>query len=88
MKSAKFHTKRIFGNAHLTFEEFGTIFAQVETMLNSRPIIPLSTEPTDLISLNSYHFLIDIARTTIPHVGLTNIPSDRLLQYQGLHQLK
>lgn len=48
VKSAKFHLKRVVGDAALTFEEMYIVLAQIETVMNSRPLTPLSTDPNDL----------------------------------------
>jgi hypothetical protein len=56
--SIKFHLRRVVGNARLTFEEFYTLHCQVEAVLNSRPICPLSNNPDNLQFLSPGHFLI------------------------------
>lgn len=38
VKSVKFHLKRVLGNSIFTNEEMSTILAQIETVLNSRPL--------------------------------------------------
>ncbi|GFW62734.1 integrase catalytic domain-containing protein [Trichonephila clavipes] len=42
-KSFKFHFKRNAGNSRFTYEEFLTIMTQIEGILNSCPLTPLST---------------------------------------------
>jgi len=48
IKSIKHHLYRTLGNASLTYEELNTILIRIEACLNSRPITPLSTDPSDL----------------------------------------
>ncbi|XP_072395152.1 uncharacterized protein [Diabrotica undecimpunctata] len=58
VKSCKKHLKRILGNCTLTFEDFYTTLVQIEAILNSRPLCPLSSSPDDFESLTPSHFLI------------------------------
>ena len=58
IKSAKHHLRRVIGEQVLTFTEYNTIKYRIEAVLNSRPIIPLSDDPTDLQPLTPAHFLI------------------------------
>ena len=45
IKRAKQHLRKVMGNKILSFEELTTLFCQVELILNSRPICPLSEDP-------------------------------------------
>ncbi|GFW14063.1 integrase catalytic domain-containing protein [Trichonephila clavipes] len=57
VKSVKHHLKRAIGNLHFTFEEFETIMIQVEGILNSRPLTPLSSDADNFDVLTPGHFL-------------------------------
>ncbi|GFW16880.1 transposon Ty3-I Gag-Pol polyprotein [Trichonephila clavipes] len=48
VKSFKFHFKREAGNSRFTYEEFLTNMTQIEGILNSRPLTPLSMDIDDL----------------------------------------
>ncbi|XP_026467848.1 uncharacterized protein LOC113371436 [Ctenocephalides felis] len=87
IKSCKSHLKRILGNACLTFEDFYTILTQIEAILNSMPISPLSSDPNDLNPLTPGHFLIGKSSTSIPDPNVLDIPENRLGRYQHLQRL-
>lgn len=87
VKSVKHHLRRIMGNACLTFEELTTTLAQIESCLNSRPLCPLSNDPTDCNALTPGHFLIGEALITVPHPSLLDVNTHRLNRWQRLQQL-
>lgn len=59
IRALKLHMKRILGEACLTVTEMTTVLTQIEAMLNSRPLTPLSEDPNDLRTLTPGHFLIE-----------------------------
>lgn len=87
IRSTKHHLKRVLQNALLTFEELYSVITQIEAMLNSRPLCPLSSDPTDLIPLTPSHFLIGRPATSIADPDTTHLPESQLSQYQRLQQL-
>ncbi|KAF2890369.1 hypothetical protein ILUMI_15804, partial [Ignelater luminosus] len=59
---------RVIDNANLTYENFYTILTQIESVLNSRPLCPLTQDPNDLEPLTPGHFLIGSPLTSYPQV--------------------
>lgn len=58
VKSMKYHLKRIIGARIMEYQQFVTMLAGIEAILNSRPITPLSDDPDDLQALTPGHFLV------------------------------
>ena len=54
------------GNRRLTDEILTTVFCLVEQSLNARPLVPTSTDATDLDALTPNHFLLGTARSSLP----------------------
>lgn len=87
IKSFKSYFKRVIGNTVLNFEEFLTITVQIEAILNSRPLTPLSNDPKDIQALTPGHFLIGRHLLSSPQNDVTEIPCNRLKKYHQLQQL-
>ncbi|KAL4120429.1 hypothetical protein QTP88_013125 [Uroleucon formosanum] len=66
VKSMKNLLFKVLGESRLTYEEMSTVLTRVEACLNSRPIISLSSDPSDLSYLTPGHFLIGDAITSVP----------------------
>ena len=70
--SAKFHLKMVNVSQRLDFKKFSTIAAQVESCLNSRPLIQLNSHSKDGISaLTPGHFLIGRPLHAYPETTIT-----------------
>lgn len=87
IKSLKSHLYRTLGNASLTFEELNTVLVRIEAILNSRPITPLSTDPSDLSVLTPGHFLIGDSLTALPERDETLTPQNRLTRWRRVVQI-
>lgn len=88
IKSAKFHLKRIVGEASLKYDELYTLLIRVKAILNSRPLSPLSSDPNDLSALTAGHFLIGCPITTYPEPSLEDLLTNKLSRWQRVEQLK
>jgi hypothetical protein len=89
VKSAKHHLRRVMGESVLTLIEFITLTIQIEAMLNSRPLTPLSNDPADCSALTPGHFLIGAPLAAVPEPQLVEMPVNRLKHWQlvqSLHQ--
>ncbi|XP_049875165.1 uncharacterized protein LOC126373172 isoform X1 [Pectinophora gossypiella] len=78
VKSTKHHLKRTVQNVVLTYEEMCTVLAQIEAILNSRPLVPLSSNSDDFSYLTPGHFLTGRALVSYPERDLTNVPISRI----------
>ncbi|XP_043471735.1 uncharacterized protein LOC122504617 [Leptopilina heterotoma] len=82
VKSFKFHFVRIAGNSLLTYEQLNTYVTEIESILNSRPLTPLSPDPNDLNPLTPGHFLIGGSLTSLPEEDFRNTSDNRLSCWQ------
>jgi len=73
VKSAKTHLNKIVGKAHLTFEEMSTVLYEIEAILNSRPLTPLSEDPNDLACLTPGHLLVGTSLNSFPYENLEDV---------------
>ncbi|XP_071629496.1 uncharacterized protein [Temnothorax longispinosus] len=83
----KTHLKRVVGTQILTVEEFSTLVTQVEAILNSRPLCPTSSNPSDLGVLSPGHFLTLEPLVAVPHPDLNPVPMNRLDRWQMVQHM-
>nr|XP_033323536.1 uncharacterized protein LOC117218910 [Megalopta genalis] len=79
VKSFKHHLIRTVGDTLLTYEQLNTYVVQIEAILNSRPLTPLSSDPNDLQSLTPAHFLIGESLTSLPEHDFTTIATNNII---------
>lgn len=87
IKSVKGHIKRVVGNSHLDFEQLYTLLVQIEAILNSRPLCPISSEPDECDPLTPSHFLIGRRLTSLPNEDLLEISNNKLNTYQHVQKM-
>ncbi|XP_073835838.1 uncharacterized protein [Musca autumnalis] len=88
VKSSKGHLFRTLPNARLTFEELSTVLAEIEAILNSRPIGTLSTDPNDLEALTPGHLLIGCPLQSIPEKMNYDCDVSHLQHWQRISAIK
>lgn len=64
-----------------------TFLAQIEAVLNSRPLILFTNDPDDLSVLTPGHFLIGQPLNVIPELSLNRINTNRLSRWQRLRSM-
>lgn len=84
IKSTKHHLKRVLTQTPLTFEEFSTLLTQIEAILNSRPLTPLTDDPNDYDVLTPAHFLIGRSFSFVPDPDYSVTPISKLNRFQHL----
>ena len=68
----KIHLRRVVSTHKLTFEEFTTILTQIESCLNSRPLVPLQCDEDGIEALTPGHFLSSEPPESIPDPAFSN----------------
>lgn len=87
VKSFKSHFNKIVNNTPLTYEEMLTLINQIEAILNSRPITPLSSNPNDPQPLTPAHLMIGGPISVLQEQSLVNVPYNRLTNWQKITKM-
>lgn len=88
VRSMKLHLRHTIGDAFLTVTEMMTVLIQVEAILNSRPMSPLSEDPDDFNALTPGHFLIGDNLKAYPEEDLREVQINRLSRWQHVEQIR
>jgi hypothetical protein len=73
VRSAKYHLTRVLGDMTPTLAQFTSLTIQIEGILNSRPLTPMSSDPHDLLVLTPAHFLIGRPITAPPSSDVSSV---------------
>lgn len=65
-----------------------TVLCEIEAILNSRPLLSLSSDPNDMLYLSPGHFLVGSALNSFPEHDLTDENPNRLLRWQIIQQMR
>jgi hypothetical protein len=88
IKSIKHHLRRVLDQTHMTYEEMSTLLIQIEAVLDSRPLTPISDDPNDLRPLTPSHFLIGRSANFVPHPQITASKVSSLQRWKRIELLK
>lgn len=88
VKSVKHHMRRVLRDTLFTYEAFNTFLIEIEAILNSRPLTPMSCDPNDLEALTPGHFLIGTSFISIPLIYLSVAKLNTLSSWQHLQKLR
>lgn len=88
MKSFKHHLRRTVGDQKLTSNQLYTVLTRIEACLNSRPIVPLSDDPSDLQPLTPGHFIAGRPLLQRPLADdVEHLPENRLTNWGRCQKL-
>lgn len=88
IKSIKYHMKRVIGNTVLTYEELYTVIVQIEGILNSRPLTPVSRDTDDMTYLTPGHFLTGAPLTSYPELNVMDSSIGKLSFWKQCTQMQ
>lgn len=86
VKSVKALLRSTISLQPFTFEELTTILTRIESVLNSRPLCPLSESPDSFEPLTPAHFLLASEPSFLPEEELKDSPSNRLSRWQHVQK--
>ncbi|XP_068994219.1 uncharacterized protein [Neodiprion pinetum] len=69
-----------------TFEEYYTLLVEIESILNSRPLTPLSSDPNDTTAMTPAHFLIGDTLILPAEHNYLETSDNRLSRWQHLQK--
>jgi hypothetical protein len=84
VKVAKKHLYRTLGSSRLSFEGLHTVLTQIEAIMNSRPLLPMTEDPNDVAALTPAHFLVGSSLHALPDPDLRQLPLYQVDHYQKL----
>ncbi|XP_055522606.1 uncharacterized protein LOC129716796 [Wyeomyia smithii] len=87
IKVAKSFLSKLGGDNRFTFEELSTVLAQISACMNSRPISPLSNDPSEPQPLTPAHFLIGRPLHIIPEINQLDDKIDSLSRWQYVQRV-
>ncbi|XP_034935585.1 uncharacterized protein [Chelonus insularis] len=88
VKSTEKHLLVITKDTILTFEECYTLLSEIEAILNSRPLTPLSNDPDELSVLTPGHFLVKEPLVAPAETDYKDTATNRLSRWQHIQKMR
>ncbi|XP_046613945.1 uncharacterized protein LOC124302152 [Neodiprion virginianus] len=88
VKCTKKHLNTVTKGLVFTFEEYYTLLVEIESILNSRPLTPLSSNPNDTTALTPSHFLVRDSLLLPTEHNYLKVPDNRLSRWQHLQKVR
>ncbi|XP_064462464.1 uncharacterized protein LOC135373131 [Ornithodoros turicata] len=66
IRTVKTCLRKILGRSTLGYEDLATILAEIEAVMNSRPLTYVSEDPNDFAAITPSHFLVGHRLTALP----------------------
>lgn len=88
VKIMKRHLYTVSQGRLFTFEELSTLLCDIEAILNSRPLTPLTSDPNDLSVLTPAHFLIGDSLVQPMQSSHIHEPDNHLSKWQHLKKVR
>jgi hypothetical protein len=82
----KNHLFKTMKERFYTFEECYTLLCQIEAILNSRPLTPLSDDTSDFMPLTPARFLVGGPITSYPEPSFEVTPDSRLSRWEAIEK--
>lgn len=88
VKITKRHLYTVTQGRVLTFEEYSTLLTEIEAILNSRPLTPLSNDSNDLDVLTQSHFLVGDSLVQPVENNYLETSENRLSRWKHLRKVR
>ncbi|XP_066596562.1 uncharacterized protein [Prorops nasuta] len=72
----------------VTFEELCTFATEIEAILNSRPLYPISSDPNDPMVLTPAHCLVGKSLKALPELDVSSVPGNCLTSWQMIVKVR
>lgn len=88
VRSVKRHIYTITKGLTYTFKEYNTLLTEIESVLNSRPLMSIPSDPNEISILTPSYFLIETSLSEPVSKNYQEIPDNRLARWQHISKLK